>query len=187
MNRQFVCFFMLMVLVVMSIACGLILMLIAPKLREEAILAPTPLPTPVVVRMEKADWEGYLSLRGREGYFYLKEFRISWEELKGGKILEFKAPIVAFTTGIYLRIPDSVDLWAQATRLNENKMELSLGYLNDEEEKEHAIRPYSWRGRPEDVRELWIDATWRGDDFYTLDAKVKVQSGEIIMHVYGSR
>ena len=154
--------------VVMTIACS-----------PAATPTPTPrppLPTPQVVRLEEAIGENDLDSR---------ELQVSWEDLAGGG-LEFRIPITCPSTDVLFRVPQSVDILVQCSQLASGDVGLLLRYVNDEEEKDHQIRPHPWK-TPRMV-ELLIDATWQRDSFYVLDVKAWVEPDlELVICLYGSR
>ena len=155
--------------VVIAIACG-----------PAATPTPRPpVPTPKVVRLEEAVGEEGLDSR---------ELQVSWEELRGGG-LEFRIPITRPSTEVLFRVPDGVDIFVRCSQLASGEVELFLGYVNDEEEEDHQVRPHPpWR-TPEAI-ELLIDATWRRDSFYVLDAQARLESGpplELVVRLFGAR
>ncbi len=138
---------------------------------------PTPLPTPEVISLREAVGEGDIDSR---------ELWLSWGELRGVG-LEFHIPLMRPRTNVLFHIPKGVDIWVRCRRLNGDSFDLSLSYIDDEGEKDHWIRPHPWR-TPEFIQ-LLIDATWKWDYFYVLDAKAQVRSGrppQLIISLYGT-
>lgn len=115
-----------------------------------------------------------------------REIPLLWQDLTGAGV-EFQLPLVRPVTYVLFRVPQAADFWVRCRQLN-GDLELSLGYVNDEPEKDHKIRPHFWKTA--NRAELLIDATWQENAYYVLDAKAEVHPEAplvLIIQVYGSR
>ncbi|MBC7263032.1 MAG: hypothetical protein H5T64_01600 [Chloroflexi bacterium] len=115
-----------------------------------------------------------------------REIFLIWEDLAGAGV-EFQLSLVRPLTYLHFRVPQAADFWVQCRQLD-GDLELSLGYLNDEQEKDHKIRPHFWKTASR--AELLIDATWKQDVYYVLDAKAEIlpeMPWVLVVQVYGSR
>lgn len=157
-------------------AIGLFILLVVSS---TCVAARTPVPplSPRLIHLEAATKEEGIDSR---------EIPLLWQDLTGAGV-EFELPLVRPVTYVLFRIPQAADFWVQCRQLD-GDLELSLGYVNDEPERDHKIRPHFWKTA--NRAELLIDATWQENTYYVLDAKAGVHPEAplvLIIQVYGSR